>query len=289
MRKIFKKYYWWLPCCLYSVDANAWGLITHLYFAQSLLWAMPLLDPRLQNAIQRFPKLVMAGACLPDLAVVSARFGQTHLWEYAHDLLETAESEEELALAIGFASHLYVDVIAHHHFVPAHEAMWFNNPWLKAKHKTHSFITHISCEWAMDAHLAPLLKETPTTLLNQHQALIIQFISPRFKCPQNLTKKALQRLAFWDNILRGVKLPHMIYWLAKAFDVNASQHFVYYIEKTQVAIEEIGVALNGKKPVYAPELKHLNLQQLKDWQQACLTHLHVRHPQPIAYFPEVNI
>ncbi len=289
MRKILKKYYWWLPCCLYSVDANAWGLITHLYFAQSLLWAMPLLDPRLQNAIKRFPSLVMAGACLPDLAVVSERFGQTHLWEYAHDLLNAANNDEELALAIGFASHLYVDVIAHHHFVPAHEAMWFNNAWFKDKHKAHSFITHITCEWAMDAHLAPLLKETPKSLLNQHQDLIVEFISPHFKCPKMMTQKALKRLAFWDGILRGVKLPQVICKIAKIFDANIAQHFVYYIAKTHVAIEDISVALNGKKPAYAPEQKNLNLQQLKDWQQACVAHLQVRHPQPITYFSEMNI
>ena len=64
----------WLPLCLYPVDANAWGLVTHVYFAHSLLWAMPLLDPRLQRVIKKFPELVMAGACIPDLAVVSRQY-----------------------------------------------------------------------------------------------------------------------------------------------------------------------------------------------------------------------
>ena len=87
LRTSLKHYYWWLPCGLYSVDAQAWGLVTHIYFAHSLLWAMPLLDPRLQKAIRRFPELVMAGACLPDLAVVSKRFQQTHQWENAQNYL----------------------------------------------------------------------------------------------------------------------------------------------------------------------------------------------------------
>jgi hypothetical protein len=43
------------------MDANAWSLITH-FFAQPLLWEMPLLDPRLQRAIKNFPELVMSGA-----------------------------------------------------------------------------------------------------------------------------------------------------------------------------------------------------------------------------------
>jgi hypothetical protein len=286
MTKILKKYYWWLPLCSYSLDANAWGLVTHLYFAQSLLWAMPLLDHRLQNAIKRFPDLVMAGACLPDLAIVSARYQQTHMWEYAHDLLDAADTDEEIAIAIGFASHLYIDVIAHNHFVPAHEAMWFNNPWLKSKHKAHSFITHIASEWAMDAHLAPLVNTSPRQLLNMHHTTIVQFISPHFRCPEHHTSKALNRLAFWDSVLRVVKLPHAIYKLAHIFDQRIFTHFVYYIAKTQVAIETIGIALNGQKPMYHPELKNLSVQQLDHWRLQCLNHLHLLHPEPITYFSE---
>jgi len=144
IRPHLHKLFWLLPFASYSIEANAWGLVTHLYFAQSLLWAMPLLDPRLQRAIKRFPELVMAGACLPDLAIVSPAFRHTHHWENAHHLLLSADSDEETAIAIGYASHLYVDVIAHNHFVPAHEAMWLEN----------TMLTHIAVEWAMDAHLA---------------------------------------------------------------------------------------------------------------------------------------
>lgn len=273
-----RKYYWWLPCCLYSLDANAWGLVTHLYFAQSLLWAMPLLDPRLQRAIKRFPDLVMAGACLPDLAIVSHRYRHTHLWENAHQLLLIAQTDEETAIAIGYASHLYVDVIAHNHFVPAHEAMWLEN----------SMLTHIASEWAMDAHLAPLMNTSPRRLLSQHQAVISQFISPQFRCAESVTNIALKRLAFWDGILRSVKLPNLIYGLVRLLDKRVFKHFVYYVAKTQVAVEEIGTVLNGNKPAFEPELKHLSLQQLVIWRQQCLSHLQLLHPQPIQYFNDTN-
>jgi hypothetical protein len=56
---------------------------------------MPLLDPRLQAAIKKFPELVMAGACLPDLAIISHRFRHTHLWENAQQLMLSAKTEEE--------------------------------------------------------------------------------------------------------------------------------------------------------------------------------------------------
>jgi hypothetical protein len=272
--KFFKKYHWWLPFCLYSIDANAWGLITHLYFAQSLLWAMPLLDPRLQRAIKNFPELVMAGACLPDLAIVSHRYRHTHLWENAHQLLLTAQTDEELAIAIGYASHLYVDVIAHNHFVPAHEAMW---------HKNEVF-THITSEWAMDGYLAPIIDVSPKYLLTKHQSIIAGFISTQFRCPVSATNVALKRLAYWDGVLRLVKLPIIIYGLVKFVDSRVFKHFVYYVSKTQVAIAEINEVLEGKVPVLEPELKNLSMDQLDAWRERCLKHLQILHPNPVQYF-----
>lgn len=300
--KLFKHYYWWLPLCLHSADANAWGLITHIYFAHSLVWAMPLLDPRLQNAIKKFPDLVMAGACIPDLAVVSHHFSKTHQWRFAHQFLSAANTEEETALAIGFASHLYVDVIAHNHFVPAHEASWFqrapfNHQRAKKPVKSvvkkrfkwrkwlnHSAITHITSEWAMDAHLAPLVSTSPNKLLKKHQTLITQFITPHFDCDEAATLKAIKQLRFWDGVLRTVKLPHFIYGMAQIFDRQVLKHFIYYIAKTQTAINDIGQTLDGRNPNYHPELKNLSAQQLFDWRETCLAHLHLMHPKPISYF-----
>lgn len=274
-----KKYYWWLPCCLYSIDANAWGLVTHLYFAQSLLWAMPLLDPRLQRAIKNFPEMVMAGACLPDLAIVSHRYRHTHLWENAHQLMLAAQTDEELAIAIGYMSHLYVDVIAHNHFVPAHEAMWHKN----------EILTHIVSEWAMDAHLAPIMNTSPRYLLNRHQDVIAQFISINFRCTKIVTIAALKRLAFWDGVLRLVRLPNMIYFLVRLLDKRVFRHFVYYVAKTQLAVADIGEVLNGRNPILEPELKNLSLEQLDVWRAQCLKHLHILHPTPIQYFTNTSL
>jgi len=306
--KYLKYYYWWLPFCLYSLDANAWGLMTHIYFAHSLLWAMPLLDPRLQKVIKAFPELVMTGACLPDLTVVSEHFSETHQWHLANKLLDSAKTDEETALAIGFASHLYVDVIAHNHFVPAHEASWFQSnqfkrhilfkvvsyPHLKrlnpfkslkiSKWFTHSAMTHISSEWAMDAHLTPLIPKTPTQLLTAHQNLIIDFITPHFRCSHVQTRTAVKRLSFWDGLLRSCKLPHAIYHAARYFDPNLFKHFVYYIARTQNAINHIGPALNGVKPHFEAELNISDAQALTDWREACLANLHLMHPIPIDYY-----
>lgn len=261
---------------MFSADANAWGLVTHLYFAQSLLWAMPLLDPRLQRAIRKFPELVMAGACLPDLAIVSDTFRYTHLWENSHQLLLSAKTDEETAIAIGYASHLYVDVIAHNHFVPAHEAMWIEN----------SMITHIASEWAMDAHLAPLMEHTPGRLLNKHRHLLGSFIAPRFRCSEQRTQCALRKLAFWDNLLRVVRLPAWIYHGMRLADRRVGKHFIYYIAKTQGAIVNIGIVLEGNRPAWEAELKHLSNDELALWRRQCVNHLDRLHPSPIEYFTD---
>ena len=274
-----KYYYWWLPFCLYSLNANAWGLVTHLYYAQSLLWAMPLLDPRLQRAIKNFPELVMAGACLPDLAIVSHHYKDTHVWENGHKLMQAAKTDEELAIAIGYMSHLYIDVIAHNHFVPAHEAMW---------HKNEVF-THIVSEWAMDGHLSPLLDTSVRKLLNKHNNQISEFISRPFACPTHVTTKALKRLAFWDGMLRFAKLPNIIYKTASLIDKRVFKHFVYYVAKTQVAVADIGEVLNGKNPLLEPELKNLSVTQLDHWREQCLKHLYIVHSTPVQYFQKTLV
>lgn len=274
MKKHAHKLYWFIPFFIYSADANAWGLVTHLYFAHSLLWAMPALDPRLRKAVENFPDLVMAGACLPDLAVVSKHFSSTHNWQHAHNMLARAENEEELAIAIGYASHLYVDVIAHNHFVPAHEEMWTDN----------GMLAHIASEWAMDAHLAPLLHTSPSKLINNHRRILSSFICDEFGCSKAMSNQALQRLQFWDNVLRTVKLPHAIYLSIRVIDKRVFKHFVYYIAKTQTAINDIGIVLTGEKPAWKAELLHLNDSQLSAWRLACLGDLALLHPKPIQYF-----
>jgi hypothetical protein len=140
---------WSVPAALFAGDALAWGLYTHVYFAQLLVWAAPLLDPALRRAVRRFPQRLMAGACLPDLALVGATartraFDGSHRWESAHALLAAAHDDESRACAVGAMSHLWVDIIAHNHFVPAHEHLWWNVPML----------THAASEWAMDRHIA---------------------------------------------------------------------------------------------------------------------------------------
>lgn len=67
----------------FAPDALAWGLQTHVFLAQWMLAALPLADPQFRAAALRLPRLVLAGACLPDLALAGRMLGH----EQKHDQL----------------------------------------------------------------------------------------------------------------------------------------------------------------------------------------------------------
>jgi hypothetical protein len=247
MSKVFKHWRWWFPLLLFSGDACAWGLYTHVYFAQLLLWAVPLTDPRYRRAIKSFPKLVLAGACLPDLALLSERswgepFSSTHQWKRARELLDDAGSDEEYALSLGFVSHLMVDVIAHNHFVPAHEKMWGNVPVL----------THAVCEWAMDMHVRPQLFAEPRNLLEMHRNELAEYVAQHFACPRSLAKRGVSILSGAENLLRESCLSHLCYHGARLLDGRMQRRFNYYLNETGARLAHIDRILSGEEPVWDP-------------------------------------
>lgn len=264
---------WLPPLLLQSADAHAWGLLTHVYFAQWLLWTLPLADPGLRRAVQKFPELVMAGACLPDLALISPAFRDTHRWDHLHALIHGASSDEAAAVAIGYASHLLVDVVAHNHFGPAHEAMWLDK----------TLLTHVSSEWAVDAHIADMVPTTPHRLLQTHHATLAPIVACRFRCTPQRAERAICRLANADRLLRTVRLPHTLYHVFRHIDRRVFRHFVYYISQTQTLLEKIETVLEGCCPAWEADPRHepQTLQQLREYSR---TQLEDRHPAPIGLF-----
>lgn len=275
-----KNIYWFIPLLVHSTDASAWGLLTHVYFAQWLVWATPLLDPRLRQAIQRFPELVLAGACLPDLALVSPSFRQTHQWSTCQEILLSASTDEEIAISIGYASHLFVDVVAHNHFVPAHEAMWIKQ----------TLFTHITSEWAMDAHLASEISVLPYALLNKHKMTLAPFMAQRFRCREKRALQAISRLSRADRLLRTVRLPQILYKVFRQLDQRLFGHFVYYISQTRATLPQMEYLLSGTRPSWEADLDlpMLDINLLGEWRLRCLHHLEVRHPQPIEHYGMVT-
>lgn len=238
---------WSVPAVLFAGDALAWGLYTHVYFAQLLVWAVPLLDPALRRSVRRFPHRLMAGACLPDLALVggTARtqaFDASHRWETAHALLDAARDDEMRACAVGAISHLWVDVIAHNHFVPAHEHLWWNVPML----------THAASEWAMDRHIAHQLFCPPAKLLRADDWMV-DYVAARFDCTVDASRRAIRQLAGAEAVLRHSRLPGMLHGMGRLLDRKLSERFDYYIQEVTRRLPQINRALAGEAPAWLPD------------------------------------
>ena len=268
MNKPLRLLVWMLPLLLQSRDASAWGLYTHVFFAQWLLWGVPLLDPALRRSATRYPKLVLAGACLPDLAIVGKHvgtqaFNNTHDWDDALRMLHSAEDDASRALALGYCSHLLVDIIAHHHFVPAHEHLWLNVPVL----------THACAEWAMDAHIRPQLLTTPKALLNSAEVEICVLVTQHFAVEHATARRATRLLARADTVLRRSWLPQMLYATAARLDTRVPARFDYFVTQTTQRLGEINqlaqarstlADANGGCPVRARDrLNHFTQGQIR--------------------------
>lgn len=244
---------WSIPAVLFAGDALAWGLYTHVYFAQLLVWAVPLLDPVLRRAARRFPHRVTAGACLPDLALVggTARtraFAASHRWETAHALLAAAHDDEARACALGAISHLWVDVIAHNHFVPAHEHLWGNVPLL----------THAAAEWAMDRHVAMHLFRPPAILL-QADDWLVDYVGRNFGCTADASRRAIRHLAGAEALLRRSRLPGLLHGVGRVLDRKLGARFDYYIREVAARLPQINRALAGEAPAWLPDCPPLHV------------------------------
>jgi len=236
-----------LPALVQAADALAWGLYTHVYFAQLLIWAVPLADPALRRAVRRFPARVMAGACLPDLAIVgrtsgTPAFSASHDWDTAHALLERARDDEARACAIGAISHLWVDIIAHNHFVPSHEHLWGHVPTL----------THAACEWAMDHHIAHQLFHPPARLLAADDWLVAH-VAEQFDCSPVHARRALKQLAGAEALLRGSRLPALLYAAARRADRHLGERFDYYLQETTRRLPQFNRVLAGEAPAWSAD------------------------------------
>jgi hypothetical protein len=234
MNKCVRFFAWCLPPALHCGDALAWGLYTHFYYAQLLLWAVPLADPDFRRAVRRFPGLLLAGACLPDVALFSSHaraheLRLTHQWSAAHRLLRTARSDAERALAVGYSSHLLTDVIAHNYFVPTHETLW-----LDAK-----MMTHAAAEWAMDAHIARHVFVRPAQIVSRHIEVVATYAARHFDCDASASHRATLYLLRGERTLRTARLSHALYHAARTVDRTLTRRFDYYVRETAARLTQL--------------------------------------------------
>ena len=226
---------------LFAPDALAWGLQTHVFLAQWALAAVPLADPRIRAAALRFPRLVLAGACLPDLALAGrmlglASFRRAHQWSTLRRLC-TACWDEERAVALGYASHLLADIVAHNRFVPEHERRIADVPHL----------THALCEWAMDEHVQGELREMPAQLLVAEKPTLVEAATRTFRCSGATAGQAILFLARAEGTLRASRVPRVCRRMV------GSSGFDAYLRDVKTLLRQIDAVLAGAEPRLQPE------------------------------------
>ena len=240
---------WTAPLLLYAADSHAWGLYTHMYFTQHLIWFVPLADPRFRRAIRRFPELCLAATCLPDVSLFSGWRGNaalctTHRWSSVLRMLREARGDADRAMAMGYACHLMTDIVAHNYFVPTHERLWFRGRML----------THAAAEWAMDAHIAPHLLVRPATLIGTHRERLIDFAHRRLHFDHDTARRGLAYLARGESTLRFSRLPQLLYGASRRADCALTARFDDYISETAGRLRQIDRLICGEIPAWLPEL-----------------------------------
>lgn len=236
-----------LYAMLFAGDAFAWGLQTHVFFAQWALAAVPLADPQLRAAALRLPRLVLAGACLPDLALAGRMLGvsafrRAHQWAMLRRLA-SACWDEERAIAVGYASHLLADVVAHNRFVPEHERRIARIP-----HATHAL-----CEFAMDEHLRAQLQEQPAALLADERQTLAEAAARIFGCREALAARALLTLGRAERLLRASRLPQLCRRAMRLLPGGSAPQFDAYVSEACGLVRQLDAVLAGAEPRLDPD------------------------------------
>ena len=230
-----------IPLALFSADALAWGLETHVFFAQWLLAALPLADRELRAAALRFPQLVLAGACLPDLALAgkvlgTPAFRRAHNWATLRRAAAAPPDDESRAIAIGYASHLVADIVAHNVFVPEHERRIARVP----------HVTHAIAEFAMDHQIRGALTLSPSAALCAERATLIDFATRLFPCDAQLAARGLDFLARADGLLRASALPRLCRRVVEGCYRDSTYRFGLYLQAVRARLAAVEAALAGE-------------------------------------------
>jgi hypothetical protein len=210
---------------LFAGDALAWGLQTHLFLVQHAS-----LDP-----------LALAGACLPDLSLVgrvlgTPAFARAHQWVTLRRLAACPRSEADRALALGYASHLVCDVVAHNRFVPEYERRIARLP-----HATHAL-----AEWAMDHHIRDRLLFDPGEVLGSQKDAAVQFVAHGFRCAPALARRAIELLAAADRFLRASPAPAICRAALRLLDKRTEARLEAYLGEALVQMRALPAALAGR-------------------------------------------
>jgi hypothetical protein len=105
---------------LVPTAAFAWGPLTHIYLGSEIYSLGALLPASLFEIIRRYRKDFLYGNIMADII-----FGKTYLpehknshsWDVAFELLNSAKTKQQKSFVYGYMSHLAADTVAHNTYV----------------------------------------------------------------------------------------------------------------------------------------------------------------------------
>jgi len=96
--------------------AYAWGPLTHVYLGNQIFYLGSLLPVWIINLLRRYRQDYLYGNLMADMMLAKNLLPldkNTHSWEVALRLFESAERPSEKAFSLGYACHLAADTVAH--------------------------------------------------------------------------------------------------------------------------------------------------------------------------------
>jgi|Deesub1362B_J571_1020462.scaffolds.fasta_scaffold00223_8 hypothetical protein len=94
----------------------AWGPITHIYLGSKILSLAPLLPAGIYSLIERFREDFLYGNIMADIILAKKYLPvskNSHSWDMAFELMDSANTPEQKAFVYGYMSHLAADTVVH--------------------------------------------------------------------------------------------------------------------------------------------------------------------------------
>lgn len=96
--------------------AFAWGPLTHIYLGSEIYYLGSLLPVWVFNLLKKYRGDYLYGNLMADIILAKNLLPlkkNSHSWEVAFSLLESAKKSPEKAFSLGYISHLAADTVAH--------------------------------------------------------------------------------------------------------------------------------------------------------------------------------
>jgi hypothetical protein len=99
--------------------AFAWGPLTHVYLGSEIFYLGPLLPPAVLGLMRRYRQDFLYGNLMADTILAKkyiCKKKNSHSWDVAVGLYDSAGTDSERAFCLGYLSHLAADTVAHGRF-----------------------------------------------------------------------------------------------------------------------------------------------------------------------------